>query len=54
MSGQVNIQDVIIRRLEPREAEAISKMMEDVVQPLAYYNARARKEELAKYSPENL
>lgn len=54
MGGHAEKSDITIRRLEPREAEIISKMVGDVVQPLAYYNERARKEELAKYSPENL
>ncbi len=46
--------DMKIRRLESREADVISELVTGVIEPLSYYNARARKEEKAKYSPENL
>lgn len=36
------------------EAEEISQLVESVIRPLEYYNERARKEEIEKYSSDNL
>ncbi len=38
----------------PHEFDALAALMRDTIEPLSYYNERARRAELVKYSAENL
>jgi RimJ/RimL family protein N-acetyltransferase len=46
--------DFTITRLSPADTDIVSTLVASVIQPLTYYNARARNEEIAKYSSVNL
>jgi ribosomal protein S18 acetylase RimI-like enzyme len=46
--------DVLIRRMSAVDAERTSALIAAVVRPLHYYNDRARREELRKYTPDGL
>lgn len=46
--------DVIVVPMEPKEALATAELISSVIQSLSYYNARAKEEEIAEYSPEKL
>jgi ribosomal protein S18 acetylase RimI-like enzyme len=48
---QPNIQ---IARMPPDMAVEVSRLMAEVITPLAYYNERAKVEELGKYQPDHL
>lgn len=39
---------------QPGEIDAVAALMRATIEPLAYYNARARRAELAKYTAETL
>lgn len=46
--------DVLVVPMEPKEALATAELISSVIQSLSYYNARAKEEEIAEYSPEKL
>ncbi|MDW7994832.1 MAG: GNAT family N-acetyltransferase [Gemmatales bacterium] len=45
---------VIVTPMRPEEAEAVSALVAEIISALPYYNERARREEVAKYTPERL
>lgn len=45
---------VTVSPMRADECDVAAELMQQVIEPLGYYNARARSEELAKYQPDEL
>lgn len=54
MAGQTTALDVVVVRMEPYAAEAVSALFRLVLKGLPYYNDRAKRGELSKYNAERL